>query len=119
MKTALLLIAVALSAYASSGASEKLTAAQAKSHIGKSATVCGVVASADYAVRSQRKPTFLNLDEPYPRHIFTAVIWEEDRSKFGQPETLKGRRVCVNGLIEEYQGKPQITLRDASQLRPE
>lgn len=103
-----------------SATTEKLTAAQAKDHVGKQATVCGVVASANFAARSRRQPTFLNLDEPYPNHIFTAVIWIEDRPKFGTPETtLKGKRVCVFGLIESYQNKPQIVLRDAKQLAEE
>src|SRR5262245_10213521 len=105
-----------LSAFTSA---DKITPAQAKDHVGKQATVCGVVASANFATRSKRQPTSLNLDEPYPRHIFTAVIWIEDRPKFGTPETLKGRRVCVSGLVESYQGVPQIVLWDADQLRPE
>ncbi len=96
---------------------DKITPAQARDYIGRRATVCGVVASANFARRSRRQPTFLNLDEPYPRHIFTAVIWIEDRPKFGAPETeLKGKRICVSGLIETYQGKPQIVLRDRAQL---
>jgi hypothetical protein len=103
----------------SSASADKITPAQAKDHIGKHATVCGVVASANFAARSSRQPTFLNLDKPSPDHIFTAVIWIEDRPKFGKPETLKGRRVCVSGLVESYQGKPQIVLQEADQLRPE
>jgi hypothetical protein len=113
--SALLLCACATS----SASSDKITAAQAKDYVGKQATVCGIVASANFAARSKRQPTFLNLDKPYPDHIFTAVIWIEDRAKFGTPETLKGKRVCVSGLIESYQGKPQIVLREAAQLRPE
>jgi len=104
---------------ASFATADKITSAQAKDHIGKQATVCGLVASANFASRSKRQPTLLNLDKPYPDHIFTAVIWIEDRPKFGKPETLKGRRVCVSGMIESYQGKPQIVLRDTDQLRPE
>ncbi len=77
------------------------------------------MASANFASRSRRQPTFLNLDKPYPDHIFTAVIWGEDRTKFGQPETLKGKKVCVTGLIEEYKGKPEMILREKSQLTVE
>ena len=85
---------------------------------GKRATVCGVVASANYATRSKKQPTFLNLGEPYPRHIFTAVIWGDDRAKFGEPEKdMKGKKVCMTGLIEEYQGKPEMILRDKTQIR--
>jgi hypothetical protein len=89
----------------------------AKNHIGKRMTVCGVVMSANYDARSSRRPTFLSLDEPYPRRIFTALILGEDREKFGTPElSLKEKRVCVSGLIEKYQGVPQIVLRKTSQL---
>jgi hypothetical protein len=63
-----------------------LAAAQAKDHVGETATVCGVVANATFAVRTTGQPTFLNLDQPYPSHIFTALIWGSDRLKFGQPE---------------------------------
>jgi len=94
-----------------------ITPADAKNHIGQRQTVCGVVMSASYAARSSGTPTFLYLDEPYRRHIFMAVIWGEDRRKFGTPEiSLKEKRVCISGLIEKYQGVPQIVLRKTSQL---
>lgn len=102
---------------ASSATPDKITPAQAKDHVGKQANVCGVVVSANFASRSRRQPTFLNLDKPYPDHIFTAVIWGDDRPKFGSPEvSLKGKGICVSGLIESYQGKPQIILRERNQL---
>jgi hypothetical protein len=105
---------------ASSASISDLTAAQAKDHIGESATVCGVVVSANYATRSKRQPTFLNLDKAYPDHIFTAVIWQEDRAKFGMPETeLRGKRICVTGKIQEFQEKPEIILSERSQLKVE
>jgi antitoxin HicB len=44
------------------------------------------VASTIFAAHSKGQPTFLNLDQPYPTHIFTALIWGSDRPKFGQPE---------------------------------
>jgi hypothetical protein len=95
----------------------KLTATQAKNHVGKNATVCGVVAIAIYARNTHRQPTFICLDQYYPHQNFTAVIWGEDRSKFGTPETtLNGKEICVSGVIEEYQGKPRIILRRKEQL---
>ena len=99
---------------------QKLTAAEAKGHIGEKATVCGTVASANFAQRSNRQPTFLNLDKPHPGAIFTALIWGDDRPKFGQPETtLKGKHICVTGTIEDYKGTPQIILREPAQLKVE
>ena len=102
---------------ASDAPGRSITTADAKNHIGKRMTVYGVVASANYDAQSRRDPTFLNLDESYPRQIFTALIRGEDREKFGTPEiSLKEKRVCISGLIEKYQGVPQIVLRKTSQL---
>ena len=39
-----------------------LTADQAPSHVGENATICGTVASANYAAHAKGQPTFLNLD---------------------------------------------------------
>ena len=86
--------------------------------IGMEKTVCGTVASATYAIRSKGRPTFLNLDQPYPKQIFTVVIWGSDRNKFkNPPETfLKGKRICVTGIIEDYRGKPEIIVRSPDQI---
>lgn len=67
-----------------------ISAAEAKNHIGEKAAVCGNVVSTHYAARSKGNPTFLNLDEPYPRQIFTILIWGSDRPKFGDPEAKYG-----------------------------
>lgn len=99
---------------------ERLSPREAKDHVGKQAKVCGKVVSANFATSTRRKPTFLNLDEPYPRQVFTAVIWETDREKFGQPELdLLNKNICVTGLIEGYKGKPEIILGDPEQLKVE
>ena len=65
-----------------SQAPDTLTAAQAADNVGKIATVCDSVASTKYLARSKGKPTFLNLAEPYPDHIFTVVIWGRNRHRF-------------------------------------
>jgi len=93
-----------------------LSAQDAAKHVGENATVCGVVASSHYAPRSRSQPTLLNLDRPYPNQPFTAVIFGNDRSKFGEPERLQGRHICVSGLVQLYRGSPQIILHDPGQL---
>ncbi len=65
---------------------KRISAAEAKDHVGEVATVCGQVASAKSASSTRGRPTFLNLDKPYPEQIFTVVIWGDDRPKFGRPE---------------------------------
>jgi hypothetical protein len=78
--------------------------------------VCGVVASARYAERTHLRPTFLNLDKPYPDPAFTILIWGENRAKFGTAEqSLLHKRVCVSGSIRDYGGKPEVI---ASEPRP-
>jgi hypothetical protein len=94
-----------------------ISAAAAKSHVGENTTVCGQVVSTHFADTSRGKPTFLNLDEPYPKQIFTIVIWESDRTKFGNPESAyKWKAVCVSGMIESYRSVPQIVAREPGQI---
>jgi hypothetical protein len=96
---------------------KKLTAAEAKDRIGDRATVCGTVASTHYAKSSKGEPTFLNLDEPYPKEVFTIPIWGSDREKFGSPEIeYKGRRVCVTGKITNYRAVPEIVATERGQI---
>jgi hypothetical protein len=114
---ALLTICV-FGAIATATAQEKrLATTEAKDHIGDQATVCGKVASALYAASSRGRPTFLNLDKPYPNPVFTALIWGGNRAKFGAPEdTYRDKTICVTGKITEYRGTPQIVIFDPSQL---
>jgi hypothetical protein len=96
---------------------QKITAAEAKNHIGDRVTVCGKVASTHYAKNSKGEPTFLNLDEPYPKEVFTILIWGPDRGKFGTPESeYRGLRVCVTGKITTYRGVPEIVAGEREQI---
>lgn len=99
-------------------AQTKITASDAKNHIGERATVCGNVVTTYYASESKGNPTLLNLDEPWPRQIFTILIWGSDRAKFGDnPETkYKNKRVCVTGLIKDYKGVPEVVAEQPSQI---
>jgi hypothetical protein len=102
---------------AQSQQTKKLAASEAKNHIGEQATVCGKVASTRYAANTRGKPTFLNLDKPYPNQIFTALIWGENREKFGTPEEkYRDKQVCVTGKITEYRGAPEIVVSDPQSI---
>lgn len=108
---------LAATAAAAQRPANALTTAEAARHVGEVATVCGEVVTATYASRSRGQPTFLNLDKPYPNHVFTILIWGEDRKAFGRPERdLFGKTVCVNGRIEVYQGRPEIVAREPKQI---
>jgi len=107
-----------INASISSGQTEIVSPEQALKYIGEIKTVCGTVVNTKYAVYSRGRPTFLNLNRPYPDHIFTAVIWGSERNKFkNPPETYyRDKRICVAGMITSYRGKPQIFVRDESQI---
>ena len=101
-------------------AQKKISAAETKEHIGETATVCGTVASARYAASTKGQPTFLNLDKPYPNQVFTVLIWGENRSRFGTPESeYKGKRICVTGKITAYKRAAEIVASDPNQLKIE
>ena len=60
-----------LFAFNTAAQTNKITATEAKDHVGEVRTVCGLVVSTHYATGSKGQPTFLNLDEPYPKEVFT------------------------------------------------
>ena len=82
---------VALAAFASwafviTAEAAPLSPEDAAAHIGETARVCGVVASAKYEANAKSQPTLLDLGKAYPNAVFTAVIYGENRAKFGTPE---------------------------------
>ena len=95
-----------------------IRAEQAADHVGEVMTVCGQVVSATHLTRSRGNPTFLNLDKPHPRQIFTILIWGSDRAKFDKPpeQAFKNKDLCVTGRIREYRGKPEIVVHDPKQI---
>ena len=100
MRTA---FAVGLALAAHLLAADTIPSAEAKDHVGQTGTVCGKVADTRY-LESGRQPTFLNFDKRYPDHTFTAVIFGENRAKFGTPEKdYLDKDICVSGKIEEFQ----------------
>jgi len=91
----------------------------AAERVGEHATVCGVVADASYRADVRGEPTFLNFGAPYPRHVFTALVWGEHRARFAQPpERYEGESICVTGRVSAYRGKPQIVVDSPAQVVP-
>ena len=90
-------------------------------HEGEVRTVEGIVVGTYYAEKSKGKPTFLDFHDPYEEY-FKALIWEDYRDKFTQafppnPETyFLNKKVRIKGLIETYEGVPEIVLNDSSQI---
>lgn len=93
---------------------------QASAHIGELATITGPTVSTVYASDSRGQPTFLNIGKPYPDPgRFTVVIWGDDRDNFPfTPEAeYNNTTICATGLIETYEGIPQIVAETASDIK--
>jgi len=101
-------IPICLAVLATARADTRLTADQAKDHIGEVATVCGTVVSPKYAVSSHRSPTFLNLDRPYPQQVFTILIWGDDRPKFGTPEVTQANALASREKSKSIAVNPRL-----------
>jgi hypothetical protein len=91
----------------------------ARSGVGRVATIRGRVAGTRFASASNGSPTFLNLGVNYPNpRRFTVVIWIENRAVFGRPEVrYRGKTLCVRGRVKTYGGVPEIEARSPSQIR--
>ena len=93
-----------------------LGSTQAEEHVGETGTVCGVVVAAQYLPSRPGRPTFLNIDEPYPNQAFNVVIWGEQRRAFPlnrKPEVhMLGKTLCTTGAISAYVDWTQIAYAD-------
>jgi hypothetical protein len=94
---------------------ENIPATQAAQHVGETATVVGTLSG--YRFRGPKRPTYWNIDGAYPNNAFTAVIKAEDVGKFPNMSPLIGKTVAITGTIELYDGKPEIVLKDISQVQ--
>ncbi len=62
--------------------------------------------------------TFLNFEDEYPDHCFTGVVWDSYRTRFpDKGEVYENETIRIEGIVTEYDGKPQIELRDSMQIR--
>lgn len=97
---------------------KRITAEEAKEHVGEKVMVCGKVALAIYVQDQPRMPTYLNFGRPYPDQVFSVVIRNEDRGNFPQaPETMYADKdVCVTGTIMESETGPQMRLQEPDKI---
>jgi DNA/RNA endonuclease YhcR with UshA esterase domain len=82
--------------------------------VGKSGCVAGLVLRV-YSARTGN--TFLDFCQDYRTCPFTSVIFASDKSKFGDLESLQGKRVEIRGDVVTYQGHAEIIIHDPQQVR--
>ncbi len=90
-------------------------ACSAGKYIGEEKIVEGIIVD---SYRGETNTVLLNFEKPYPSQCFTAVIFSSDLINFPEnPQNYyDGKTVRVRGIIKEYEGKPEIILKDRSQI---
>jgi endonuclease G len=91
---------------------------QALSKVGSTCTIVGKVVSAKFSTKSEA--TFLNLDQSFPKQIFSVMIWKDGRKNFSyKPEVdLFGKYITVKGRVElDKNGVPGITVEREEQIQ--
>ena len=91
---------------------------QALSKVGSTCTIVGKVVSTKFSSKSQA--TFLNLDQSFPKQIFSVMIWKDGRKNFSyKPEVdLMGKYITVKGRVElDKNGTPGITVEKEEQIQ--
>ena len=104
-------------AFAQSNVPE-ITVAEAKDHEGEKVTLCGEIKETYYNAKAKGEPTMLNFGDAYPKQTFSCLIWKDDLANFSyKPATyLKGKQVCVTGVIKIYKGKPEMEIHTQDQV---
>src|SRR5215472_4759008 len=106
MKLRAILIAAALCAVA---AGECVPFEQLQGKKGDAVCITGKVVKVN---QSHAGNWFLDFCEDYRQCPFSVFIFEKDAARLGDLRSLQGQQVTIYGRIREYNGKPEIVLRD-------
>jgi DNA/RNA endonuclease YhcR with UshA esterase domain len=98
---------------ARASATDCVTFAEARQHIGKTQCIRGTVL---HVQGGSNGVTFLDFCEDYETCPFTVVVFPGDLRKLGDVGQLTGRAVAIKGTVEEYNGRAEIILRHPQQL---
>ncbi|HXC06678.1 MAG TPA: hypothetical protein VNZ86_18100 [Bacteroidia bacterium] len=87
---------------------------------GKTVTVCSKV-TGTHVSGGDKKNVSLNFGKPFPDNSFTVFITEADLKnfKYNPAEFLKGKSVCVTGVVKIYKDKPEIVVTKEDQIKVE
>src|SRR5262249_52268257 len=82
--------------------------------VGKHGCVSGMVLRT-YSARSGN--TFLDFCEDYRSCPFSSVIFASDKTRFGNVDSLQGKRVEIRGDVTSYQEHAEIVVHSPDQIR--
>jgi len=93
---------------------KRIDCTEAPNHIGEYTCVSGKI---DHVSTSKKGTISLNFCPDYKTCPFSAVIFNEDASKFPNPKQYEGKTLEITGLIKSYQGRPEIVLKAPDQIK--
>lgn len=126
MKTLMLALCIAgllPFAFAEDTAPKKVSPADAKSHIGEAATVCGKVVDtkvSKYGIAGHGKPVSFYLDQPEAKAVFYFASFGQQATGIQELlDAYKDKNVCVTGKINVLPagGPPFIMSIDRAGIR--
>ncbi len=85
----------------------------APENVGKTLWVRGLI---DHVFISANDNYFLNFCPDFRQCPFSAPIFSEDAVKFEDIGSWSSREVYIYGMIETYEGRPQIIIKDPEQI---
>lgn len=101
---------------AAPAAADCLPIEEAPNKVGEVTCVTGLVKQ----VKETESGTwFLNFCDDYRQCPFSVVVFAKDLKHVGDVRTLEGKTIEIHGRIQNYQGRAEIILREARQLRGE
>jgi hypothetical protein len=109
----LVLATLCLSAPAKADGTAVISDADAKSHVGETGKVEGVVTKVSVG---KSGTVFLNFGDAFPKQSFTAMIPADQKKSFGDVKRFEGQKVAVNGKIQTYRDKPEIVVSKPEQI---
>src|SRR5882672_7557935 len=114
-RTIVILAALALAtSLPASAASSCVQITDAAKHIGATKCVTGKVVRVK---QGERGVHFFDFCEDYRSCPFTVVVFASDLKQIGDVRRLEGRQIEIDGEIKSYDGRAEIILSRAGQLR--
>lgn len=91
---------------------DTLTAAEAAKQAGNKVIVRAKIVGMHTAKNAKGKPTFIDLDVPFPNNPLSIIIFEQNIAKLAPLETYKNKTVLIEGLVRrrvyKYRGKERV-----------
>lgn len=91
---------------------DTLTATEAAKQAGNKVIVRAKIVGMHTAKNAKGKPTFIDLDVPFPNNPLSIIIFEQNIAKLAPLETYKNKTVLIEGLVRrrvyKYRGKERV-----------